>query len=285
MERFIVKFNGGLGNQMFQYAFAKGIEEKTGFNAVFDMSFFQKRYSRPFELGIFGISPNEISSFADKLKISIIWKFRRKLEGKKFLGIKFISEDDFGYVDYDIEPETYIEGFFQSEKYFPKNIKSDFVFKDELTGQNKEFAEMIQNSNSISLHVRRGDYVKKKRYQNMFATCSLGYYKRAVEIITKGQSDFKLFIFSDDKEWVKENLNLPYETHFVDFNSGKDSYKDMQLMSLCKHNVIANSSFSWWGAYLNNNPEKIVVAPQKWFNDEDINQKDIIPEKWNRIDN
>lgn len=285
MKRFIVKFNGGLGNQMFQYAFAKGIEEKTGFNAVFDMSFFQKRYSRPFELGIFGINPNKITKISDKLKLSIIWKFRRKLEGKKFAGIKLISEDDFGYVDYDIEPETYIEGFFQTEKYFSQDIKSEFVFKNELTGQNKEFAEQIQSSNSISLHVRRGDYVKKKRYQNMFATCSIDYYKKAVELITNGQSDFKLFIFSDDKEWVKENLKLPYDTCYVDFNKGKDSYKDMQLMSLCKHNVIANSSFSWWGAYLNNNPYKIVVAPKKWFNNEDINQKDIIPEEWNRIDN
>lgn len=285
MERFIVKFNGGLGNQMFQYAFARGIENKTGLKAFFDMSFFKKRYSRPFELGVFGISQNEISSFADKLKISIIWKFRRKLEGKKFLGMTLISEDDFGYVDYKIESETYIEGFFQSEKFFSEGIQKEFTFKNPLTGKNKETADLIQNSNSISLHVRRGDYVNKKRYQNMFATCSLDYYKRAVEIITKGQTDFKLFIFSDDKEWVKENLKLPFETVYVDFNSGKDSYKDMQLMSLCKHNVIANSSFSWWGAYLNANPEKIVIAPQKWFNDENINQKDIIPEKWIRIEN
>ncbi len=270
---------------MFQYAFAKGIEEKTGMSAVFDMSFFEKRYARPFELGIFGINPQKITSFADKLKIGIIWKFRRKLANKKFFGMKLISEDDFGYVDYDIKPETYVEGFFQSERFFPSNIQSEFEFQTDLTDKNKETADLITGSNSISLHVRRGDYVQKKRYQNMFATCSLDYYKRAVEIITKGNSDFKLFIFSDDKEWVKDNLRLPYETIYVDFNSGKDSYKDMQLMSLCKHNVIANSSFSWWGAYLNRNPEKTVVAPQKWFNDENINQKDIIPASWIKIKN
>lgn len=285
MKRFIVKFNGGLGNQMFQYAFAKGIQEKTGLEPVFDMSFFKKRYARPFELGVFSIKPNEVLKFSDKLKLALIWKFRRKLEGKKFLSIKLISENDFGYCDYEIEPECYIEGFFQSEKYFPKDIRNEFVFKDELDKKNEEVAQLIKNSNSISLHVRRCDYVKKKRYQNMFATCSLDYYKNALELITKGQKDFRIFVFSDDKEWVKENLKLSYETYYVDLNSGKTSFRDMQLMSFCKHNIIANSSFSWWGAYLNKNPEKIVVAPKKWFNDDGINQKDIIPESWFRIDN
>jgi len=285
LKRFIVKFNGGLGNQMFQYAFAKGIEQKTGLKAVFDMSFFEKRYARPFELTIFGIKPEKITKLTDKIKIALIWKLRRKLNGKKFMGMKLISEENaIEYYDFDITEETYIEGFFQTEKHF-KGIDLGFEFKDKLDKKNKETADLIKASNSISLHIRRGDYVQKKVYQNMFATCSLDYYKRAVDIITKGQTDFKLFIFSDDIQWVKENLNLPYETVYVDNNKGKDSYKDMQLMSLCKHNVIANSSFSWWGAYLNKNPEKIVVAPQKWFNDVSIKQTDVIPENWIRIEN
>lgn len=286
-ERFIVKFNGGLGNQMFQWAFAKGAEQRTGMKAVFDMSFFEKRYARPFELDIFGIEPEKISKFSDKVKLSIIWKLRRKLNNKKFMGIKLISEENpLEYCDFDITPETYIEGFFQSEKYF-KDIDLGFEFKEELKGRNKEIAEDIENSESVSLHIRRGDYVKKKVYQNMFATCSLDYYKRAVDIITNihPRDNYKLFIFSDDIAWVKENLKLPYEMVYVDFNKGKDSYNDMRLMSLCKHNVIANSSFSWWGAYLNKNQYKVVVSPQKWFNDETQNQQDVIPEKWIRIEN
>ena len=286
-DRFIVKFNGGLGNQMSQYAFAKGMEQKTGMKAVFDMSFFEKRYARPFELGIFGIEPEKISKLSDKLKLSIIWKFRRKLNNKTFMGIKLISEENpLQYYDFDITPNTYIEGFFQSDKYF-RDFDLGFEFQNELNEKNKEISEQIKNSESISLHIRRGDYVKKKVYQNMFATCSPDYYKRAVDIITNihPRDNYKLFIFSDDIKWVKENIKLPYEMVYVDFNKGKESYNDMRLMSMCKHNVIANSSFSWWGAYLNKNHYKVVVAPQKWFNEDTQNQHDVIPEKWIRIEN
>ena len=128
-----------------------------------------------------------------------------------------------------------------------------------------------------------GTCKKKKVYQNMFAHCDMDYYKNAVELITKGDTSFKVFLFSDDIEWVKENLSLPCEMIYVDCNSGRDSYRDMQLMSLCKHNIIANSSFSWWGAYLNTNPEKVVVAPKKWFADESINESDVIPTSWVRM--
>ena len=284
MKRFIVKFNGGLGNQMFQYAFAKGVENKTGMKAMFDMSFFEKRYARPFELSIFGIVPDVAKTFKDKFKIGILWKFRRKLDGKKFLGMKLISEPCFEFCDMDIEPETYIEGFFQTEKYFEGvDIVKEFQFKEPLSGRSAELAKLMAESNSISLHIRRGDYVKKKVYQNMFAHCDMDYYKNAVELITKGDTSFKVFLFSDDIEWVKENLSLPCEMIYVDCNSGKDSYRDMQLMSLCKHNIIANSSFSWWGAYLNTNPEKVVVAPKKWFADESINESDVIPTSWVRM--
>ena len=267
---------------MFQYAFAKAVEQKTGMKAFFDMSFFEKSYSRPFELGVFGIDPDRVSAWFDKFRIAVLWKLRRKMNNKSFCGLRLCSEPHFEYYDFDIKPEDYVIGFFQTEKYFDD---AKFDFKQALDGKNKEVADLINDSNSISLHIRRGDYVQKKRYQNVYATCSLDYYRRAVELITKGNPDFKLFIFSDDISWVKENLKLPYETVYVDFNSGKDSYKDMQLMSLCKHNVIANSSFSWWGAYLNKNPQKVVVAPCKWFNDEKINQNDIIPQSWVRIDN
>lgn len=292
-EKFIIKFNGGLGNQMFQWAFARALEEK-GIPAYFDMSFFEKRYARPYELNLFKLNAKFITDFWMKLKLKLIWQFRKNLKSKtavkKFLGLNFYAEPHFQYDEnlLNLIPNTYIEGFFQSEKYF-KNIenqlKEDFTFKFEPSDENKKLIEKINSTNSISLHIRRGDYVQKKRYQNLYANCSLEYYKKGVELIAQSVENPTLFIFSDDIEWVKENLNLPYESVFVSHNIGDKSYEDMRLMSTCKHNVIANSSFSWWGAWLNNNQNKIVIAPQRWFNDEKIIQTDVIPENWTKLEN
>ena len=286
----IVKFNGGLGNQMFQLAFGRAVEKKTGLKTIFDMSFFKKNYSRPFELNVFNANVEGVEDFLTKLKIELIWKLRKKLAGKKFMGTVVYSEPCFEYDRNALEPEagTFFEGFFQSEKYFKEveqDLREDFRFKVLPDAQNQQTIEKIQSTNSVSLHIRRGDYVQKKRYQNVYATCSLDYYKRGVELIAEKHENPTLFIFSDDIEWVKENLKLPYESVYVSHNTGAKSFEDMRLMSLCRHNVIANSSFSWWAAWLNNNKEKIVIAPQRWFKDEKIVQTDVIPENWIRIEN
>lgn len=286
-----VRFNGGLGNQMFQWAFARAIEKRTGISTFMDMTFFNKNYSRPYELDIFNVTIKKAQGFCTNLKLETMWKLRKKLKGKKFLGTYVYEEPHFEFDPnvIEIKPNTYIHGFFQSEKYFKDiedELKEDFKFKPAPDSNNQATIDKINSTNSISLHIRRGDYVQKKRYQNVYATCSLDYYKRGVEhIVKKTGINPTLFIFSDDKDWVKENLNLPYETVFVDNNSSEKSYEDMRLMSLCKHNIIANSSFSWWGAWLNNNKEKIVIAPQKWFNDEKIIQTDVIPESWIKLEN
>ena len=286
----IVKFNGGLGNQMFQWAFGRAVEKKTGLKTIFDMSFFKKNYSRPFELNVFNANVEGVEDFLTKLKIELIWKLRKKLAGKKFMGTVVYSEHSFEYDKNALKQEagTFFEGFFQSEKYFKEveqDLREDFGFKVLPDEQNQQTIEKIQSTNSVSLHIRRGDYVQKKRYQNVYATCSLDYYKRGVELIAEKHENPTLFIFSDDIEWVKENLKLPYESVYVSHNTGAKSFEDMRLMSLCRHNVIANSSFSWWAAWLNNNKEKIVIAPQRWFKDEKIVQTDVIPENWIRIEN
>lgn len=289
-DKYIVKFNGGLGNQMFQRAFGYALEKESGFETLFDMSFFEKKYARPYELDIFNLKAKFVEDFWLKLKLQLIWKFRKNLKNKSFLGLTFFSEPHFEYYKYalQIKPNTYIEGFFQTEKYFKKyenEIREAFTFKTKPEKFNQYLIEQIQESNSVSVHIRRGDYVQKKRYQDLYATCSLDYYKRGVEYIANKFENPKLFVFSDDIQWAKANWDLPYETVFVDNNSGEKSFEDMRLMSNCKHNIIANSSFSWWGAWLNKNAEKIVIAPKKWFNDGRINQDDVIPETWIRLDN
>lgn len=286
----IVKFNGGLGNQMFQWAFGVALEAKTGVKTIFDMSFFDKKYARPYELDIFGLNCPQVEGLWNKFKLGLIWKLRKHMADKTFFGTSFYAESHFHYDEnlFNVRPNTYIEGFFQSEKYFvgvKDQISSAFQFKSKPDDFNLHLIEQISDSNSVSLHIRRGDYVQKKRYQNLYATCSLYYYKRGVEHISKSVENPTLFVFSDDHSWVKANLDLPYECIFVSNNSGDKSWEDMRLMSLCKHNIIANSSFSWWGAWLNNNPQKIVIAPKKWFNDKKINQIDVIPSNWVKIKN
>jgi len=286
----IVKFNGGLGNQMFQWAFAHALEKKTGIQVLLDMTFFEKNYSRPYELDVFSMDVKKVQGFWANFKLNTIWRLRKKLKNKKFFGTHIYEEPCFEYDPsvFNIEPNTYIHGFFQSEKYIKdveNEIREAFKFKVLPDEQNQKNIDKIQSTNSVSLHIRRGDYVQKKRFQDKYATCSLDYYKRGVEYIAERIENPTLFIFSDDKEWVKENLKLPYECVYVDNNSGAKSYEDLRLMSLCRHNIIANSSFSWWGAWLNNNKEKIVIGPQKWFNDEKVIQTDIIPEEWVRLEN
>lgn len=290
MKKNIVKFNGGLGNQMFQWAFARALEKVTGMPSFMDMTYFSKHYSRPYELDIFKADVKKVKGFFPELMLEVFWKLRREFDKKSFLGTYFYEESMFEFDEnvFKIGKKAFIHGFFQSEKYFKKiekEIRKDFIFKEEPDMQNKDFLEKINSSNSISLHIRRGDYVEKKRYQKLYANCSLEYYKRGVEYIAQKFENPTLFIFSDDIDWAKENLKLPYKNYFVAHNTGEKSFEDMRLMSSCKHNIIANSSFSWWAAWLNDNPDKIVIAPKKWFNDESINQSDVISQDWIKLEN
>ena len=130
------------------------------------------------------------------------------------------------------------------------------------------------------MHVRRGDYVNSPNTKAIYTHCDIEYYKKGLEIITKKNDNVVLFIFSDDPTWVKENMKFDFPTNYVDHNNADFNYEDLRLMSLCKHNIIANSSFSWWGAWLNENPFKQVVSPKIWINDLTINPNDINPPGW-----
>lgn len=291
-DKVYIKFNGGLGNQMFQWALGRMIQETTDMDVYYDMSYFKNSYARPYELDIFALVPNFVDDFFTKIKLAIIWWLRGLLKWEKVFGITLYSEAHFNF-DRNIQrikPNTFIEGFFQSEIYFKcveDKLREDFKFKKETDSRNMDLINKLYSTNSVSLHIRRGDYVEKERNQQLYATCSMDYYRRGVEYIAKHSPDPTLFIFSDDIPWVKRNLDLkvPYDVVYIAHNTGEKSYEDLRLMSLCHHNIIANSSFSWWGAWLNNNSDKIVIAPQKWFNDDNIIQTDVIPKNWIRLDN
>jgi hypothetical protein len=177
-------------------------------------------------------------------------------------------------------------GTWQSESFFEnaKNeVRNAFIFNEDLlSAETRKLKTEITASNSVSIHVRRGDYLSAQ-YANGFAgICTLDYYQKAVETITEKRQNqvLKFFIFTDDAEWVQQNFNIENAV-YVTNNTGVDSWQDMYLMSCCKDNIIANSSFSWWGAWLNANPIKIVIAPERWWRS--FEKDDVVPHEWIRI--
>ena len=175
------------------------------------------------------------------------------------------------------------EGLYQSEEYFNNIkdvIKKEFTLKNPLGNEAGASEKEMNNSLfPISLHIRRGDYVKNKIVREILGTLPLEYYKQAINFVTKNIKNPTFFIFSDDIEWAKENLKTSLPTVFVSKQGIKD-YEELILMSKCKHNIIANSSFSWWGAWLNQNSDKIVIAPKQWFVDKTVDEANILPEGW-----
>jgi hypothetical protein len=288
----IARLNGGLGNQMFQYANGKAKALELDTQLLLDISEFETyRLHQGFELskifvGSFGVaSSDQIKSLKGSPLHGKMLKLASKIS-KLFLKKSFIQEPHFQYWDgiKSVADNSYLSGYWQSEKYFQNfqdQIATDFRFAIPLQGMNEALATTIQEDGqtSISLHIRRGDYVANPKTQAYHGVCSLDYYQKAIAYLTGRVEKVHFFIFSDDPEWVKQNLTMTYPHTFVSHNTGENSYNDMRLMSLCQHHIIANSSFSWWGAWLNQSTSKIVIAPKKWFA-ADINAQDLLPSKW-----
>lgn len=284
---------GGLGNQMFQYAAGRALALKIGVDFKVDLRDFDGyKLHQGFELDRLFSCTVKVASNKDLNNVlgwqssQILQRFLRRLELKTLRKDSFIVEPHFNYWRgiNQLNDNKYLYGYWQSEKYFieyAENIREDFAFKLPFSPQNAEIAEQITQVNAVSLHVRRGDYVTNKK-NSYIGICSLDYYKKAINHINCLVNKPIFFIFSDDIEWVKNNLVLDKSTIFINHNKGVESYNDMRLMSLCKHNIIANSSFSWWGAWLNSKSQKIVIAPKQWFasGKDDI---DLIPSSWLRL--
>lgn len=280
----IVKLQGRLGNQMFQYALAKSLE-KSGKKVKIDSS--QLIYdNNKNELNIFPIdieeaTEEEVAHYGDCNKQFIHKVLRHTVGYKKshYLekGMEFHPEV------FELD-EKYLDGYWQTEKYFHNieaEIRDIFRFPKDSEERNLRIREEMKKHCSVSVHIRRGDY-QSKEVQRLYGNpCNEEYYRKAVEYFREKYENPHFFVFTNDKEWVKEQFAGIGDMIFVDWNDGSNSYRDMQLMSLCKHNIIANSSFSWWGAWLNQNPEKTVIAPKVWF--EKIPTPDVWCEGWVRI--
>lgn len=257
----IVQLIGGLGNQMFQYAAGRKMSIEKGTELLLDVSAFEKYPLRTYGLSEF----NTTAGMVTKRKAWLSYWFQKFGLAKKT--DIFLERDDYGRWNHP----KYFEGI-------EDVIQKEFTLKNTDKTEYKNILLKIQSTNSISLHVRRADYLAPKN-KAVFIECTPEYYAKAVEYMVQKTGPVQFFVFSDDINWVKENLKTEHE---IDFISGKGftDAEELMLMSACKHNITANSTFSWWGAWLNQNTEKIVITPKKWFIDEKKNNEGIIPKTW-----
>lgn len=282
---------------MFQYAFYRKLKAM-GRDVKLDLDWYKKcdahnglELERIFDINLGGgtATPREKRAVRPHALIWLhrkIWKrLSRKRFNEKFYWVDTV--DGYRAIQYDerfLEIDgVYLSGYWQTEKYFSgieNEIKTLFKFRDCLRGKNREYQEQIQSDEyeSVSLHVRRGDYVGNSEVD----ICGKDYYQRTLEIICSKVKKPKFFVFSDDLAWCRQNLGIENAV-YVAGNTGGDSYKDMQLMALCRHHIIPNSSFSWWGAWLGEKEDSIVIGPKRWFNGREIHREDIIPDRWIKV--
>ncbi|MBO7294763.1 MAG: alpha-1,2-fucosyltransferase [Bacteroidaceae bacterium] len=276
----LIKMIGGLGNQMFIYAFYLQMRKRFPGTRI-DLSDMRHYHAHNgYELDrVFGISDREFCIAKPLKKVLEFLFFKVILERKQNLETMEAFTKSYAY------PFLYFKGFYQSERFFKDvegEVRQAFAFDlNKANAESQTLARQIQeNPHAVSLHVRRGDYMEPKFYKRYGTVCSQAYFQRAVEMMLAQVPQAHFYIFSDDVEWVQQNLRLPRAT-VVSCNRGADSWQDMMLMSLCRHNIICNSTFSWWGAWLNANPEKRVIAPSRWLADVDMPY--IIPETWIKV--
>jgi hypothetical protein len=286
----ITKLYGGLGNQLFQYAVARNLSELNNVQLKLDITPFRKYKMRVYGLDHFNITAEVASKY----------EIRRLKKGNQLLRLsnhlrknriypKTYYQEKSHFFDEELlnyRWSLYLDGYWQSEKYFKEIaaiIRKEFQLRDRPSEPSQIMAGLIENCDSVSLHIRRGDYVSNPEAYQHHGLCTLEYYYAAINRLASQLKAPHFFIFSDDIPWVRENLKVGFPTVYVYHNGEDKDYEDLWLMSLCKYHIIANSSFSWWGAWLADYRDKVVIAPEKWLNNSEINTNDLIPENWIKI--
>ncbi len=273
----IVEVTGGLGNQMFQYALYRKLQ-LSGKDVKLDLSFYHtKQTLRKFELGIFKL-PLEIASRSEICRLKGYTSDASRLEKAFTTRVNrhthLYAEDlDAGFQNAVLEmDDVYLSGYWQNELYFKdirKQILEDFRFPKLLTKQYPELLQKMWTENSVSIHVRRGDYLDPVNSRLYCGICTVDYYQRAIRYMQEHMQDPEFYFFTDDPQWVKQNLYQNGMT-VVEHQKTDPDYADMFLMSQCKGHIIANSTFSWWGAWLDSKEERVVVSPTKWLNNHEV---------------
>jgi len=284
----IVQLKGGLGNQLFQYA--AGLSLAAVHNTILKVDIEALNHPdaaigtyRKFDLQALTLSPavatdKEISTIRPSGFFRILDKLQPAYKRKEYKESGFYFDTSF----FKSRNNIYLKGYRQSEQYFTPIkpvIETGFRFKPEIISAVIEYGQKLIEENSISLHVRRGDY-KNPVVMDYHGLSDASYYQKAIDLLQRKINQPKFYIFSDDPEWVQDNLQFSAPMEIISGIKSHNHFEDFHLISQCKHQIIANSTFSWWAAWLNKNPEKIVVAPKKWFNNAPYDTRDLIPETW-----
>ena len=282
----VVRLLGGLGNQMFQYAAARAVAHHSGAQVLLDLRAFESYNLRKPELHRWRIEASEASNRdlrpypAGALRLS--GRFRRL---GALTRCYFEPSLAFHGVLFSRKAPLHLNGYFQSEKYFSQIrplLLKEFMPARPMSVENRRISEEAAATNSVSMHMRRGDYLSDARNLAVHGACDAGYYKRAIDTLLSTTGNATYFLFSDDMDWVRRNITVPGRAIYVEGNQA-DPEMDIHLMSVCRHNICANSSFSWWGAWLNSNENKTVIAPVRWFATDRHDAADLVPPQWIRL--
>ncbi len=278
----IVWVAGGLGNQMFQYAFGRAQSMATSRRLRLDLSFFRSNKERNYELGSLQIRAKPLGRVSQALVDRFVAPRYERL--KPLFPLKELLEASFdGTLPRSARP-LYVRGYWQGEPFFRSaadEIRAEFVSRLRPSAKAQRLSSLIDASRSASIHVRRGDHAANQIYQGIHGVLAPHYYQSAVQLVAQQVPHPTFFVFSDDLQWVRANLALPSGTVYAD--AGLSSVEDLLLMSRCQHHVIANSTFSWWAAWLNTSPIKIIVAPRRWYAVDGMEPPGLIPGTWIRL--
>ena len=283
-----IRLSGGLGNQMFQYAFGHALAKRKKTNLIIDLDWFHNiplgsSYQQE-RLSLLNCSLKFINSNGAFHEIDGV---KKNTLSAYFSKKKLVYKEKNNYI-YDqkvinVKDGQYLDGYWQSYKYFTDcpELKEIFSPKKNLHKKTDEYLKQINENQSVMLHIRRGDYVTSKTANQFHGVQPIEYYKKAFELVRDSVSNPQIFVFSDDIPWAKENLILDANLTFIENIDDSDNVIDeLYLMSQCKHHIIANSSLSWWGAWLNDCEKKVVVAPKQWLAKNNPSLDDLIPANW-----
>jgi len=285
----IVRLIGGLGNQLFQYATARRLSIQHNVPLKLDKSGFQNYKLHNYSLNHFNIledfaTTKEIANYQNTI---LPQRALSKLLPYRFQ--KWVVERHYHFdpAILKLASDVYLDGYWQSERYF-KDVEQ--VLRHELTiktfpdHENERIAnEILADEYAVSIHVRRGDYASNAVTNQIHGLTPLQYYSASISQIVKLIGIPSFYVFSDDHNWVRQNFAIDYPATYIDHNKADRNYEDLRLMSLCKHHIIANSTFSWWGAWLGSHPTKLVFSPKQWFNDPSKDVSDLIPSNWHQV--
>lgn len=278
---------------MFQYAAGFALADRLGVDLKLDLSEFETYFLRRYELGRFNIN-SQIATSDESSGIVINPSRSQRIYSR--LGYYFgfdlhkiaFKENEFRYnkTFEKLKHPVYLNGYWQSERYFhsaERKLRNEFTLNDNLSEESQRILEEILQCSAVSVHIRRGDYVTNPSAASIHGVCALEYYYSAIRFISTHVKNPVFFVFSDDPHWAKDNLNIGQSIRIIEANGPDRGVEDMWLMKSCRHHIVANSSFSWWAAWLNDSTEKIVIAPKVWFLDTGIDTRDLVPATWHRI--